>query len=144
MQKTSEPSTPSMGRVSSIEKAVGGMRSGEGEYPERVGQPECLYYMKIAVCRLGPSCKYYHLRVREGGGSVGPMALNIFGRRPHYMKTRICNFGESCKYHHPRVGQGRWICELSGIEYIWISTTTRGKRVFVFSENKQVQLWFKL
>ncbi|KAA8542152.1 hypothetical protein F0562_023304 [Nyssa sinensis] len=67
--------------------AMGGMRSGEGEYPKQVGQPECLYYMKIGVCRLGPSCKYYHPRVGEGGGSVGPVALNIFGRRPHYMKT---------------------------------------------------------
>ncbi|KAA8542148.1 hypothetical protein F0562_023300 [Nyssa sinensis] len=81
MQKTSEPTTPSMGRVSSIEKAMGlgGMRSGEVEYPERVGQPECLYYMKTGVCKLGPSCKYHHPRVREGGASVGPVALNISG-----------------------------------------------------------------
>ncbi|XP_022741067.1 zinc finger CCCH domain-containing protein 58-like isoform X2 [Durio zibethinus] len=86
---------------------MGAGRDGVGEYPERVGQPVCQYYMRMGRCKFGASCKYHH--PKQGGGSVSPMSLNYYGYplRPgekecsYYAKTGQCKFGVTCKFHHP-------------------------------------------
>ncbi|KAK6130487.1 hypothetical protein DH2020_035745 [Rehmannia glutinosa] len=46
--------------------AMGALRAGGGEYPERVGQSvcqgekECSYYVKTGQCKFGVTCKYHH------------------------------------------------------------------------------------
>nr|GMC52078.1 zinc finger CCCH domain-containing protein ZFN-like isoform X1 [Ipomoea batatas] len=48
-----------------------------GEYPERVGQPECQYYLKTGTCKFGITCKFNH--PREKAGIAGRVALNVLG-----------------------------------------------------------------
>jgi hypothetical protein len=31
-----------------------------GPYPERVGEPDCSYYMRTGMCRFGMTCKFNH------------------------------------------------------------------------------------
>ncbi|XP_042476813.1 zinc finger CCCH domain-containing protein 32-like isoform X2 [Macadamia integrifolia] len=81
-------------------------------YPERPGEPECVYYMRTGSCGYGSRCRFNHPRdrstvlrsVRPGGGDyperVGHPACQ------YYLKTGTCKFGASCKYHHPRYGGG--------------------------------------
>ncbi|CAA6669079.1 unnamed protein product [Spirodela intermedia] len=79
-----------------------------GEYPERVGQSVCQYFMKTGTCKFGASCKYHHPRQ---GGPVHPVQLNSSGfpLRPgekdcsYYMKTGLCKFRATCKFHHPEL-----------------------------------------
>ncbi|XP_024933149.3 zinc finger CCCH domain-containing protein 34 isoform X3 [Ziziphus jujuba] len=86
---------------------MGAARAGGVEYPERVGQPVCQYYMKTGTCKYGASCKYHH--PRQGGGSISSVTLNYYGYplRPgekecsYYVKTGQCKFGTTCKFHHP-------------------------------------------
>ncbi|XP_016470541.1 zinc finger CCCH domain-containing protein 32 isoform X2 [Nicotiana tabacum] len=98
---------PDRNLVMGAARAIGG-GGGEGEYPERVGQPVCQYYMRTGMCKFGASCKYHH--PRQGGGSPALMTHNIYGYplRPgekeclFYMKTGQCKFGITCKFHHPQ------------------------------------------
>ncbi|RRT63178.1 hypothetical protein B296_00019177 [Ensete ventricosum] len=30
------------------------------QYPDRPGQPDCLYYLRTGVCGYGSKCKYNH------------------------------------------------------------------------------------
>lgn len=47
------PSLPSSANVSSNIQ-------NESIFPERPGQPECLYYMRTGHCKYGSSCRYHH------------------------------------------------------------------------------------
>jgi hypothetical protein len=31
-----------------------------GPYPERIGEPDCSYYMRTGLCRFGMTCKFNH------------------------------------------------------------------------------------
>nr|PNR27084.1 hypothetical protein PHYPA_030565 [Physcomitrium patens] len=81
---------------------------GKGEYPERVGQPECQYYLKTGTCKFGATCKYHH--PREKAGSTGRVLLNVLGlplrlgekECAYYMRTGSCKYGVTCKFHHPQ------------------------------------------
>ncbi|KAL0391092.1 UNVERIFIED_CONTAM: Zinc finger CCCH domain-containing protein 32 [Sesamum calycinum] len=81
---------------------------GVGEYPERVGQPACQYYLRTGTCKFGASCKFHH--PKNAGGSLTNAPLNIYGYplRPgekecsYYLKTGQCKFGRTCKYDHPQ------------------------------------------
>lgn len=37
---------------------------GENVFPERVGQPECQFYMKTGDCKFGAVCRFHHPRER--------------------------------------------------------------------------------
>ncbi|XP_057771996.1 zinc finger CCCH domain-containing protein 34 isoform X1 [Salvia miltiorrhiza] len=88
--------------------AMGALRAGGGEYPERVGQPICQYYIRTGMCKFGGSCKYHH--PKQGVGSSAPVALNFYGyplrlgekECSYYVKTGQCKFGVTCKFHHPQ------------------------------------------
>ncbi|GER35234.1 zinc finger CCCH-type family protein [Striga asiatica] len=81
---------------------------GGGEYPERVGEPPCQYYLRTGTCKFGPSCKFNH--PKNAGGSLASAPLNIYGYplRPgekecsYYLKTGQCKFGLTCKFDHPQ------------------------------------------
>ncbi|XP_009769505.2 zinc finger CCCH domain-containing protein ZFN-like isoform X3 [Nicotiana sylvestris] len=78
-----------------------------GEYPERIGQLECQYYLKTGTCKFGATCKFHH--PRDKAGIAGRVTLNVLGYplRPnenectYYMRTAQCKFGSTCKFHHP-------------------------------------------
>ncbi|XP_022727988.1 zinc finger CCCH domain-containing protein 3-like isoform X2 [Durio zibethinus] len=77
------------------------------ELPERVGQPDCGYFLKTGTCKYGSTCKYHHPKDRNG---AGPVTLNVLGLPmrqdekscPYYMRTGACKFGVACKFHHPQ------------------------------------------
>ncbi|XP_070052814.1 zinc finger CCCH domain-containing protein ZFN-like isoform X3 [Nicotiana tabacum] len=81
--------------------------SMNGEYPERIGQLECQYYLKTGTCKFGATCKFHH--PRDKAGIAGRVTLNVLGYplRPnenectYYMRTAQCKFGSTCKFHHP-------------------------------------------
>ncbi|XP_058076504.1 zinc finger CCCH domain-containing protein 32-like isoform X3 [Magnolia sinica] len=87
---------------------AGVVRTGGGEFPERVGQPVCQYFLKTGTCKYGATCKYHH--PRYGGGVENLVSLNYYGYplRPgekecsYYVKTGQCKFGVTCKFHHPQ------------------------------------------
>ncbi|KAG4956130.1 hypothetical protein JHK85_042510 [Glycine max] len=91
-----------------VRNLVAGAERTTGEYPERVGQPVCQYYMRTRTCKFGSSCKYHHPR-QAGGTAATPMSLSYYGYplRPgekecsYYVKTGQCKFGATCKFHHP-------------------------------------------
>ncbi|RVX20795.1 Zinc finger CCCH domain-containing protein 32 [Vitis vinifera] len=56
---------------------VSTLRSGGGEYPERIGEPACQFYLKTGTCKFGASCRFHH--PRNGGGSMSHVSLNIYG-----------------------------------------------------------------
>ncbi|AQK98702.1 Zinc finger CCCH domain-containing protein 33 [Zea mays] len=81
----------------------------KGEYPERVGQPECQYYLKTGTCKFGPTCKFHH--PREKAGIAGRVQLNTLGypllpnekECAYYLKTGQCKYANTCKFHHPEL-----------------------------------------
>lgn len=37
-----------------------GMDGGQGSYPERPGEPDCVYYMRTGLCGFGMTCRFNH------------------------------------------------------------------------------------
>ncbi|XP_043709948.1 zinc finger CCCH domain-containing protein 32-like isoform X2 [Telopea speciosissima] len=89
-----------------------GLGSSRELYPERPGEPDCVYYMRTGSCGYGARCRYNHPRDRiTVVGSVRPFGGEYPERAgqpacQYYLKTGTCKFGASCKYHHPRHGGG--------------------------------------
>ncbi|XP_062203533.1 zinc finger CCCH domain-containing protein 66-like isoform X2 [Phragmites australis] len=97
----------------STEEAMWQMTLGGGEsmepgpYPERIGEPDCSYYMRTGLCRFGVTCKFNHPPNRK----LAVAAARMKGEYPYrvgqpecqyYLKTGTCKFGATCKFHHPR------------------------------------------
>ncbi|XP_062014158.1 uncharacterized protein LOC133730620 [Rosa rugosa] len=59
------------------DEVTGALRAGAVEYPERLGQPVCQYYMRTGMSKFGATCKYHH--PKQGGGSAAPVSLNYYG-----------------------------------------------------------------
>ncbi|CAN4101989.1 unnamed protein product [Withania somnifera] len=86
---------------------VGAVLLERSEYPERIGEPSCQYFLRTGTCKYGASCKFHH--PRNLGGSLSNVLLNICGYPLHpeerecsyYLKTGQCKFGITCKFHHP-------------------------------------------
>lgn len=86
------------------------MACKENNFPERVGQPDCHYYLKTGDCKFGASCKFHHPKDK----ATSPLActLSIIGLplRPgqppctFYVRYGICKFGPTCKFDHPLGG----------------------------------------
>ncbi|MCL7023498.1 hypothetical protein MKW94_025035 [Papaver nudicaule] len=101
----------------SLDVAMLQLRLGKEEsfsYPERLGEPDCVYYMRTGSCGYGDRCRYNHPRDR----SLVVGAIRQGGEFPEregqpvcefYMKTGTCKFGVYCKFHHPRTGAGTMI-----------------------------------
>ncbi|XP_021731444.1 zinc finger CCCH domain-containing protein 34-like isoform X1 [Chenopodium quinoa] len=81
-------------------------------YPERPGEPDCIYYLRTGFCGYADRCRFNHPRdrsispvVRSGrvsGGDLPERAGQPICQ--YFMRTGSCKFGSSCKYHHPRQG----------------------------------------
>lgn len=88
-----------------------GMDAGQGSYPERPGEPDCVYYMRTGLCGFGMTCRFNHPPNRK----LAAAAARGKGEYPerlgqpecqYYLKTGTCKFGATCKYHHPREKAG--------------------------------------
>ncbi|KAF5204366.1 Zinc finger ccch domain-containing protein [Thalictrum thalictroides] len=77
--------------------------------PERLGQPDCPYFLKTQKCKFGFRCKFNHPKDKQVS-SIPLATVNVFAlpERPSeppcsfYMKTGKCKFGATCRFHHPR------------------------------------------
>ncbi|CAN1220045.1 Zinc finger CCCH domain-containing protein 3, partial [Linum perenne] len=78
-----------------------------GSYPERPGEPDCMYYLRKGVCGYGINCRYNHPKVHTA--SQHRVELPERAGQPdcgYYLKTGTCKFGTTCKYHHPKDRNG--------------------------------------
>ncbi|PIA44517.1 hypothetical protein AQUCO_01700249v1 [Aquilegia coerulea] len=86
--------------------------SGKESYPERTGEPNCVYYMRTGSCGYGARCRFNHPRNRSqvaaGLAREGVEYPEREGQPvcQYYLKTRMCKFGAACKFHHPKYGGG--------------------------------------
>ncbi|XP_047329180.1 zinc finger CCCH domain-containing protein 32-like [Impatiens glandulifera] len=95
----------------------------EKVFPERLGQPDCQYYLQTGDCKFGPSCRYHH--PPDWAISKMNCALNYLGLplRPgvqactFYMQRGSCKFGKICKFDHP-VGSVRYSPSTSSLSDI--------------------------
>ncbi|KAL3505761.1 hypothetical protein ACH5RR_031143 [Cinchona calisaya] len=104
------PSAPAYsGQYVPLASSAGPSGSSQKEhaFPERPGQPECMYYMKTGDCKFGASCRYHHppeWSAQKANFVLSPMGLPL---RPgaavcsHYLQNGVCKFGPSCKFDHP-------------------------------------------
>ncbi|KAJ7513584.1 hypothetical protein O6H91_23G005400 [Diphasiastrum complanatum] len=84
-----------------------GMEPSPGPYPERPGEPDCVYYMRTGLCGYGMSCRFNHPLNRKLAAAIA-RGRGEYPERvgqpecQYYLKTGTCKFGATCKYHHPR------------------------------------------
>ncbi|KAL1817578.1 zinc finger CCCH domain-containing protein 3 [Daucus carota subsp. sativus] len=105
-------------RVSEKEDDVGDDDSGI--FPDRPGEPDCLYYLRTGMCGYGATCRFNHpskidLKIGQSGGEL-PQRIG----QPdceYFLKTGMCKYGSSCKYHHrlDRNGAGPVILNTLGL-----------------------------
>ncbi|CAO2821958.1 unnamed protein product [Amaranthus hypochondriacus] len=86
--------------------------SSSSPYPERPGEPDCIYFLRTGFCGYGDRCRFNHPRDRSismvvgsgrgGGGDYPERAGQPICQ--YYLRTGTCKFGTSCKYHHPKQG----------------------------------------
>ncbi|KAL0405301.1 UNVERIFIED_CONTAM: Zinc finger CCCH domain-containing protein 26 [Sesamum latifolium] len=70
-----------------------------GAYPDRPGEPDCIYYLRTGSCGYGSSCRFNH------PSNAGQ----------YYLKTGTCKYGSTCKYHHPKDRQADVLMNLVGL-----------------------------
>ncbi|CAM8953040.1 unnamed protein product [Rhodiola kirilowii] len=80
------------------------------QYPDRPGEPNCIYYLRTGSCGYGTNCRYNHPT------NVAQDAMNgLEGELPEregepdcgfFLKTATCKYGSFCKYNHPRDRNG--------------------------------------
>ncbi|KAL5701126.1 hypothetical protein ACHQM5_026499 [Ranunculus cassubicifolius] len=80
-------------------------------YPERSGEPNCVYYMRTGTCGYGSRCRFNHPRDRTMAAEAGREGEEYPEREgqpvcQYFMKTGTCKFGTTCKYHHPKYEGG--------------------------------------
>ncbi|XP_010943245.1 zinc finger CCCH domain-containing protein 3 isoform X1 [Elaeis guineensis] len=83
------------------EDCKGGDDAHRNPYPDRPGEPNCIYYLRTGLCGYGSNCRYNHPDyIRQGSGELperdGQPDCQFF------LKTGTCKFGATCKYHHPQ------------------------------------------
>ncbi|XP_021597348.1 zinc finger CCCH domain-containing protein 37-like isoform X1 [Manihot esculenta] len=76
--------------------------------PQRLGQPDCPYFLKTHRCKYGLKCKFNHPTEKLALDGLENNDVSALPERPSeptcafYMKTGICKFGATCKFHHPK------------------------------------------
>ncbi|KAK6919298.1 Zinc finger, CCCH-type, partial [Dillenia turbinata] len=106
----------SISSSASIEEGIGKLKIEEGNrddgssspYPDRPGEPDCIFYLRTGLCGYGSNCRFNHpphaSQVAEFKGEL-PQRVE----QPdcgYYLKTGTCKYGSTCKYHHPRDRHG--------------------------------------
>lgn len=98
-----------------VDEAMGGLKiedndddtggaDGEVCYPDRPGEPDCIYYLRTGKCGYGSRCRFNHPPYSIQGHQNSGVLPEREGKPEcrHYMRTGICKFGSACRYHHPQ------------------------------------------
>ncbi|KAL0354268.1 UNVERIFIED_CONTAM: Zinc finger CCCH domain-containing protein 3 [Sesamum angustifolium] len=89
----------------------GGVGDERGLFPDRPGEPDCLYYLRTGTCGYGSNCRFNHPSNagEQVHGVKNTSELPERAGKPDcgfYLKTGTCKYGSTCKYHHPKDRQG--------------------------------------
>ncbi|KAK9671870.1 hypothetical protein RND81_12G060200 [Saponaria officinalis] len=116
LQGSTEDETQSDRGGTVLDDGMWQVRLGETtSYPERPGEPDCIYFLRKGFCGYGDRCRFNHPPLRSSSPLVGGVARLGGADYPersgqpicqYFMRTGSCKFGSSCKYHHPRQGAG--------------------------------------
>ncbi|MFS7999385.1 putative transcription factor C3H family [Helianthus anomalus] len=89
--------------------------TGSMTYPDRPGEPNCVYYLRTGMCAYGDDCKFNHPINNVQGNQYGGNHPERVGEPDcaYYMKTGMCKYGLTCKYNHPRDRNGAGPVELN-------------------------------
>lgn len=84
---------------------------GRESYPDRPGEPNCVYYMRTGACGYGSRCRFNHPLDRTAAAGNVRQGEDYPQREgqpvcQYFMKTGNCKFGATCKYHHPKYESG--------------------------------------
>ncbi|XP_065873673.1 zinc finger CCCH domain-containing protein 3-like [Euphorbia lathyris] len=85
----------------------GGM-APSSPYPDRPGEPDCVYYLRTGLCGYGSNCRFNHPPYAAQGAQFREELPERIGQPDcgYYLKTGTCKYGATCKYHHPRDRNG--------------------------------------
>ncbi|XP_057441701.1 zinc finger CCCH domain-containing protein 3-like [Lotus japonicus] len=77
-------------------------------YPDRPGEPDCLYYLRTGMCGYGSNCRYNHPTHISLATQLGEELPERAGQPDceYFLKTGTCKYGSTCKYHHPKDRRG--------------------------------------
>ncbi|KAD4179067.1 hypothetical protein E3N88_27658 [Mikania micrantha] len=103
--------------VNNIEEAVRRLRihtdvkedgAVVGGYPDRPGEPDCIYYIRTGMCGYGNSCRFNHPTHIGQANQHGSELPERVGEPDcvYFLKTGTCKYGSTCKYNHPRDRRG--------------------------------------
>lgn len=73
-------------------------------YPDRPGEPDCIYYLRTGLCGYGTNCRFNHPPYSGQAAQYGGELPERVGQPDcqYFLKTGTCRFGATCKYNHPR------------------------------------------
>ncbi|KAL1562373.1 zinc finger CCCH domain-containing protein 66-like [Salvia divinorum] len=116
---TSDRVEVAMRRLQVEESGENGGVDGElGSYPDRPGEPDCIYYLRMGSCGYGNNCRFNH--PSSAGQVDGVKTSNELPERVgqpdcgHYLKTGTCKYGSTCRYHHPKDRQADFSLNMLG------------------------------
>lgn len=78
--------------------------TGSTGYPDRPGEPDCMYYLRTGMCGYGDNCRFnhptYNVQVNHHENDLPERV----GAQDcvYFIKTGTCKYGSTCKYNHPR------------------------------------------
>ncbi|XP_058210591.1 zinc finger CCCH domain-containing protein 58-like isoform X1 [Rhododendron vialii] len=98
-------------KIQTTDDEDSGVVANSFHYPDRPGEPNCMYYMRNGLCGYGSKCRFNHPVYAGQGGQQTQRRGELPERvgQPvcgHYLKTGTCKYGPACKYHHPRDKNG--------------------------------------
>ncbi|KAL1567616.1 zinc finger CCCH domain-containing protein 3-like isoform X1 [Salvia divinorum] len=97
----------------------GGAGDGLGSYPDRPGEPDCIYYLRTGSCGYGSNCRFNHPSSagQVYGAKIGSELPERAGQPDcgHYLKTGTCKYGSTCRYHHPKDRQADFLLNMLGL-----------------------------
>ncbi|KAH7576683.1 hypothetical protein ACOSQ2_002798 [Xanthoceras sorbifolium] len=86
----------------------GGGVAQSSPYPDRPGEPDCLFYLRTGLCGYGNNCRFNHPAYAAQGAQYREELPERVGQPDceYYLKTGTCKYGPTCKYHHPKDRNG--------------------------------------
>ncbi|KAI3497261.1 hypothetical protein L1887_39750 [Cichorium endivia] len=95
-------------RIQTDGKDDGTTVAGSMAYPDRPGEPDCIFYLRTGMCGYGNSCRFNHpTHIGQANQHGGELPERV-GEPDcvYFLKTGTCKYGSTCKYNHPRDRRG--------------------------------------
>ncbi|KAL5581781.1 hypothetical protein UlMin_014223 [Ulmus minor] len=86
----------------------GGDAAQSNPFPDRPGEPDCIYYLKTGLCGYGNNCRFNHPAYASQVAQYNGELPERVGQPDcgYFLKTGTCKYGSTCKFHHPRDRRG--------------------------------------